>query len=150
MLNPTSRNVAPSKAPSARPLVRDFMTATPLTIGRKESLTAARRKMQEAGVRHLPVLEVGRLAGVLSQRDVYMVDTLPGASPDTNIVEDAMSIDVYTVPPDAPLLEVARSMADHKYSCAVVAQGTNVLGVFTTVDAMRALVRSLSANDGPI
>ncbi len=41
--------------------------------------------------------------------------------------------------PEAPLQDVAREMALHKYGSAVVAQGKQVLGIFTTPDALRAL-----------
>jgi acetoin utilization protein AcuB len=123
-------------------LVRDFMTAMPHTIGRKQTLAVAQERMRASGVRHLPVLEGGRLEGVLSQRDAYFVETLAGATPETVTVEEAMSIDVYTVTPKTPLLEVATAMADHKYGCAVVMEAQRVVGIFTTVDALRALVAS--------
>lgn len=51
-----------------------------------------------------------------------------------------MSTDVYVVGPDTPLEQVASAMADHKYGCAVVTEGNHVVGIFTTVDALRALV----------
>ncbi len=142
-LNPTPHRIETAQARPYEPMVRDFMTPAPFAIGRRQSLAAALKRMREEGIRHLPVLEAGRLAGVLSQRDAYLVESLPGVTADTNTVDDAMSTDVYAVPPDAPLREVAAAMMTHKYGCAVVAEGTHVLGVFTTVDALRALVASL-------
>ena len=62
-------------------------------------------------------------------------------------VEEAMSVDVYSVAPDTPLLEVAGEMADHKYGCAVVTQGTHVVGIFTVVDALRALVAITASSE---
>jgi len=125
---------------SVRHAIRNFMTATPHTIGRKQSLASAQDKMRECNLRHLPVLEGGLLAGVLSQRDAYFVETLAGVDPEKVAVEEAMSVDVYSVSLDTSLLEVARGMADHKYGCTVVTEGTRVVGIFTTVDALRALV----------
>ena len=49
----------------------------------------------------------------------------------------------YAVTADVPLRDVAKEMADRKYGCAVVMQGTKVQGVFTTVDALRALAECL-------
>jgi acetoin utilization protein AcuB len=126
-------------------LVRDFMTVAPHTIGRKQTLAVAQERMRAGGMRHLPVLEGGRLEGVLSQRDAYFIETLAGVTPEDVPVEEAMSIDVYTVTPETPLLEVATAMADHKYGCAVVMEGHHVVGIFTTIDALRALVASCAS-----
>jgi acetoin utilization protein AcuB len=130
--------------PSPRHL-RDFMTAAPHTIGRTQSLAMAQEKMRTLGVRHLPVLEGGRLAGVLSQRDAYFIETLGGVDPAKVAVEEAMSVDVYATSVDTPLSEVASTMAEHKYGCAVITQGQHVIGIFTTVDALRALAASVGA-----
>jgi acetoin utilization protein AcuB len=96
--------------------------------------------MRAYGVRHLPVLEGGRLAGLLSQRDALLVETLREVDPATTPVEDAMTTEVYVVAPSTPLKDVALAMVEHKYGCAVVVEGHHVVGIFTTTDALRALV----------
>jgi acetoin utilization protein AcuB len=98
--------------------------------------------MRSYGIRHLPVLDGGKLAGVLSQRDALLVETLRDVDPANTPVEDAMSTDVYVVGPDTPLHEVATAMIEHKYGCAVVVEGNRVVGIFTTIDALRALVQA--------
>ena len=120
--------------------IRHFMTPTPHSIGRDQTLALAHERMRSFGVRHLPVLEGGKLAGLLSQRDLLLVEALGDVDPARVSVEDAMSTDVYVVAPGTPLEEVASEMADHKYGCAVVMEGGHVVGIFTTVDALRALV----------
>jgi len=50
--------------------VAEVMTADPVTIGAGQSLAEAMQAMQEGGFRHLPVLEAGRLIGILSMRDI--------------------------------------------------------------------------------
>jgi acetoin utilization protein AcuB len=97
--------------------------------------------MRAYEIRHLPVLDGGKLVGVLSQRDVLLVETLRDVDPTKVPVEDAMSTEVYKTTPQASLIEVATAMADHKYGCAVVMEGTKLAGIFTTVDALRALTR---------
>jgi len=115
------------------------MTATPHSIGREQPLSVAHERMRTLGIRHLPVLDGGKLVGLLSQRDAFFIETLRDVDPAKVPVEDAMTSEVYVVPPDAPLIDVANAMADHKYGCAVITDGPRVVGIFTTVDAVRAL-----------
>jgi acetoin utilization protein AcuB len=123
--------------------VGEFMTPSPHSIGRDQPLSVAHERMRTLNVRHLPVLEHGKLAGVLSQRDALLVETLRDVDPATTPVEEAMSNDVYVVAPDTPLKDVAKSMVEHKYGCAVVMQGSHLVGIFTTIDALRALANAV-------
>jgi acetoin utilization protein AcuB len=128
-------------APAVRqfPVVGQYMTPGPHTIARNRSLAAARHLMLDEGVRHLPVLEGGRIVGLLSERDLLLVESLPGVNPTDVHVDEAMVEEVFTVPPDAPVGEVVETMIARKLGSAVVAQGDHVVGVFTTIDALRAL-----------
>lgn len=119
--------------------IEDFMTRSVHTIGTKSPLTEAHRLMNEHAIRHLPVLEGGQLVGMLSQRDLHLIETLKDVVPKEVLVEEAMSQDAYTVAPEASLKEVAREMGVHKYGSAVIVRGREVLGIFTTTDALRAL-----------
>lgn len=120
-----------------------LMTPTPHTIGTDQPLSTAHKMMRDYGIRHLPVLRGGKLVGVLSQRDLYFLETIAGVDVEIDRVADAMSPDVYTTHPSAPLREVARIMSDHKYGCAVVVDGGKVLGIFTVTDAVRHLADAL-------
>jgi acetoin utilization protein AcuB len=127
----------------AVPPIRELMTLQPHTIGREQPMSVAHRMMREHRIRHLPVLQGGKLVGVLSDRDLNLVETLREVDPSRVLVEDAMSADPYAVSPDTPLDVVVSAMAEHKYGCAVVLQNAKVIGIFTTVDACRALARFL-------
>ncbi|APR86867.1 CBS domain protein [Minicystis rosea] len=120
------------------PHVERYMTTSPLTIGRDQSLAHAHVTMREHQIRHLPVLDGGKLVGMISDRDLHMIETLRDVDPEKVVVEEAMVPEVYTVSPAAPLDEVVREMAAHKYGSAVVMDHNKVVGVFTTVDAMMA------------
>jgi CBS domain-containing protein len=93
--------------------------------------------MRDHRVRHLPVLEHGELIGIVSQRDLYFLETIRGVDIDDDIVEDAMTTDTYAVEPDAPIGAVAKHMARHRYGCAVVLERGKVAGIFTATDALR-------------
>jgi acetoin utilization protein AcuB len=125
------------------PVVREHMTPSPHTIARNQPLSAAQQSMRQHQVRHLPVLDGGRIVGILSQRDLLLIESLPGVNPTDVLVEEAMVQDVFTVTPDAPIGEVIETMIDRKVGSAVVSEGERVVGVFTTIDALRALHRLL-------
>lgn len=119
--------------------VQRYMTVNPKVISSDRTLAEAHAIMREHGIRHLPVVDEGKLVGILSQRDLYFLETLRGVDVASERVEEAMTADPYATTPDTPLDEVARMMAAHKYGSAVVVQGGAVVGLFTTVDALRAL-----------
>ncbi len=115
------------------------MSVSPVVIGSGGTLAEAHRLMRERGVRHLPVVDAGALVGVVSQRDLYLAETLKGVDPATDSVREAMTTEPYAVPPGAALEEVATVMADRKLGSAIVIDRGSVIGLFTTVDALRAL-----------
>ena len=123
-----------------RQTVRKFMALGPRLISSGHTLAQAHQVMRQHNIRHLPVVDGGRLVGMVSQRDLYLLETLKGVDPTTEKVEEAMSPEPFAVEPDTPLDEVALAMAEHKYGSAVVVDQGAVVGLFTTVDALRALV----------
>jgi acetoin utilization protein AcuB len=124
------------------PLIQKFMTNMPHTIGRDIPLKEAMAMMREHRIRHLPVLDGGKLIGVLTDRDVKLVSAFKGS--ETMIVEEAMTPEPYVIAPDAALDHVVAQMAEHKYGCAVVQQGNGkVVGIFTATDALRVLSEEL-------
>ena len=138
----TDATPAPAHLPEAALTVQDVMTPQPLTIRRGEPLSTAREMMRTHRCRNLPVLEHGELVGVMTERDLYLLERLGGANVDSAEANDAMITDAYAVPPDAPLSEVARQMATERYGCAVVIERGRVIGIFTTTDALRVLAGS--------
>jgi acetoin utilization protein AcuB len=123
--------------------ISQFMTSGPFTIGREQSLAAAKQLMNKSHVRHLPVLHGGKLVGMISERELDVIEALPGSKQLS--VEDAMVPDVYLTSADAPLDTVAAEMARLKVGSAVVVKDDIVVGVFTAVDGLRALAEVLRA-----
>ncbi len=136
---------------ATRHTVQEYMSIAPVVVSSDRTLAEAHRLMRERNIRHLPVVDHGRLVGIVSQRDLYLLETLKGIDPGTEVVAEAMAADPYAVPPDAPLEDVAAAMARSKFGCAVVVDRGSVIGLFTTVDALRALatvVRRRRAREG--
>jgi acetoin utilization protein AcuB len=121
------------------PTVGQHMTASPHTIARSQPLAVARRLMREHSIRHLPVLDGGSVVGLISERDLLLVETLPGVNPTDVRVEEAMVQELFTATPDTPVADVVGTMIERKLGSAVIVEADRVVGVFTTIDALRAL-----------
>jgi acetoin utilization protein AcuB len=76
---------------------------------------------------------------VVSERDLHLVETLKDTDPRTTPVEEAMSPDPLTVRPETPLADAARLMHEHRTGSVIVIERDHVVGIFTAVDALRAL-----------
>lgn len=122
------------------PTVDHYMTRQPWTTSSQATLADAYELMHARRVRHLPVIDDGKLVGVVSERDLDTLRAIASVSLHETRVGEAMSEPVYAVPPGAPLDEVVAKMSEHKYGSTVVVRADgSVAGIFTTVDACTAL-----------
>lgn len=121
------------------PSVSKYMTAQPWTIERDASLADAYHLMHEHDIRHLPVLDNGSLVGIVSERDLHLLENVADIALTGVPVTDAMKERPFVVTSDAMLDEVVEIMAAHKYGAAIVMGHDGVEGIFTTIDACRAL-----------
>jgi acetoin utilization protein AcuB len=126
------------------PPISTYMTTTPRTAEGSATLAAAAKIMKEHRIRHLPVMDGERLLGVITDRDIAFVETFDDVDPAELTLDAAMTEEPYTVSPDTPLDEVVKTMAENKWGSAIIVQNNRVVGVFTTVDACRALAELLS------
>lgn len=115
--------------------IADVMTPLPVTIDLQQTLFVARKRMQEIGVRHLPVLDGGRLVGLISSRDIDLASGL-GADLAQVVVGVAMSAGPYAVGPKESLGTVIARMHEDKVGSVLVVENERVIGLFTTVDAL--------------
>jgi len=125
------------------PTIRHFMTSAPETIGADLTLAQARDRMFQLSARHLPVVDDGELVGILSDRDIALIDAVFGDLTRLQ-VRQAMTAQPFTCGPEAQIHAVAAEMAAHKYGAAIVVDRDHpgqVVGLFTTTDALHALAR---------
>lgn len=135
-------------------LVRQWMSPHPVTVTRQTSVLNARRLMRVQRVRHLPVVDDGdRVVGMISDRDVSLADsqmvralsTLQSdlASGRYRPVQTVMSTPVHTVSPDEPVSLAADVMLRWQVSGMPVVDGGRLVGIITSTDCLRALLREL-------
>jgi CBS domain-containing membrane protein len=124
--------------------VRDLMSHEVTTLGRNQTLSVAEELMNLQRIRHLPVVEEdGRLAGIVSQRDLFhsgLVRALGyGRHASAQVrdmlpVKEVMSTEVTTTEPEASLEEAARLMCEKKIGCLPVVDKGRLVGILTEGD----------------
>lgn len=110
----------------------------PRTTHRDQRLSLARDMMRENDLGHLPVLEGGRLVGLLTRGNLHCTDENVGR------VAEAMATDLYVVAPGDCVADVARMLTEHELGCAVVVDRGHVVGLFTAADALGLLTKGVA------
>jgi acetoin utilization protein AcuB len=129
--------------------VRELMTREPLSVSPDTPLVEARRMMLERRFRHLLVTDGGRLAGIVTDRDIRL--NLPSPATSLSVwevnyllarmtVDSIMTSAVITVDPSRDVFEAARIMLDHRIGALPVVDGGTVVGIMTETDILRAFV----------
>lgn len=139
-------------------LVSSIMSRDPVTVRPDGSLDDAVRHMDEQAVRHLPVVESGRLVGLLSDRDLLeatgwlprRVRAAMGESPEcaSRTVRDVMHPDPLTVAPDDTVVTVAVEAVVRGAGCLPVVSEGALVGVISELDLLRAYAE-FHSGDGP-
>jgi CBS domain-containing protein len=113
--------------------VRDVMTPATVTESRADSLRTAAAQMWREQTGSLMVVEDGRLAGIITERDVLRAVAL-GANPDQSSVDEAMTTEVFSVHPDTQLQDAARQMATRWIRHLPVLDGEEIVGMVSMRD----------------
>ncbi len=124
-------------------LVREMMRSPVTTLPPEASLREAGELFQARGFRHLPVLDGGRLVGVLTDRDLRWATSALCPEPLSldAPVEVAMSRPPITIDPLDPVEDAARIMRKHKIGCLPVMDGPDLVGILTGMDILDTLIK---------
>jgi acetoin utilization protein AcuB len=128
------------------------MTPNPVTASPDTTYTRAYQLMHENGIRHLPIMENGRLVGIVVENDLLKAQ--PSSATTLSVYEisslldnlklrDIMSSPVYTVEDNCPLEEAAAILIDKKITGLPVMRGDELVGIITEVDIFRSFVEVL-------
>jgi acetoin utilization protein AcuB len=121
--------------------VRDVMSTDLTTVSPQESARRAWEIMRDRRIRHLPVMDNGRLIGVLSDRDLRGVLLSPGLA--GAAVSELMSERPITITPDAAVEDAASVLVAKKIGCLPVVDGERLVGIVTETDLLAVLVELL-------
>jgi acetoin utilization protein AcuB len=129
--------------------IRKWMTPDPVTITPETTVPDAAHIMRQGGFRRLPVLEGGKLVGIVTDRDLK--EAMPSSATTLSIwelnyllaklpVREVMSRPVITIDEDATLEHAAKLMLENKLGGLPVLSGERLVGIITVTDVLRAFV----------
>jgi CBS domain-containing membrane protein len=128
--------------------VQKIMMGSPVTLTPDDTLDLANNVISLGRIRHIPVVEKGKLVGLLSERDLIgaaanrifgLNQKSKSALLKTESVKSIMKKRLVTVTPDTPIKDAARLMADKKIGCVPVITAGALVGLVTTTNVLRYL-----------
>src|SRR5574341_1197672 len=129
--------------------VEKRMKPNPITVSPEDSFRHAMTLIRERGIRHLPVVEDGRLVGIVTDRDLRQASPSQATSLEIHelhyllervTVREIMTTKVHTVTPDTPIEEAARLMLRHRIGGVPVLGEGALVGILTETDILSAFV----------
>jgi len=126
-----------TRRPDRIPQIKSVMTPFPWHVVPGDALAQAKALMREHDIRHLPVMEADALVGIVTDRDIGLVESVVGQSGDVTslVVRDVGIRDAYVVDLTAPLDRVLTEMAERHIDSALVVKNGRLAGIFTATDA---------------
>jgi acetoin utilization protein AcuB len=133
-------------------LVRDIMQTHPVSATLETRLPHLLRLLQRRGFRHVPVVDSGKLVGIISDRDLKqsMISAASMAEGrernrllDELTAGQIMARAVVTIGPTIGIDEAARLMATRKISALPVTEGDRLIGIVTETDVLQVFVRAM-------
>jgi acetoin utilization protein AcuB len=118
-------------------LISRLMTYGAETVSSHDTLRIAAEVMKRGGFRRVPVVDDGKLVGIVSDRDVRAHDGYL----DITRVTAAMTSDLKTVTPDMTVEDAARLMIDHKIGGLPVLEAGKLVGIVTATDVLKAFLK---------
>lgn len=139
--------------------VRHWMTGEPVTVTPQTSILNARRLLRIHRIRHLPVVDGTRLVGMISDRDLLLGDTqvtqaLSCLQSDLldgryRRVDTVMTCPVHVADADDSVRSAAQSLQRWRVSALPVVDHGHLVGIITTTDCLRGLLRLLEDGARP-
>jgi len=131
-------------------VVREIMMGSPVTLKPEDTLDLANDIISLGRIRHIPVVEDGRLVGLLSERDLMgaaattifrLKQKSKSALLKSVLIKDVMKKKVVTVKPDTRIKDAVHLMKGKTIGCVPVVSGGAVVGLVITIDILRYVER---------
>jgi len=130
------------------------MTRDPVTVRPESDPLAAVALLKCGGFRRLPVVGTeGKVVGIVARTDLEVFLSKagsPGVLKRQHRVDQVMSREVVTVPPDCPLEEAASLMVEHKIGSLPVVEAGRIVGIITETDIFKQFAAVLGGGTGSL
>jgi len=129
--------------------VREVMTPSPVTVGPEDSLQHALDLLDKYHVHELPVIEKGRLIGIVTDGDLKLMTPAYPLFPDQDEIRQAlrdlkvvtaMTVEPVVIGSEATLLEATKRLYERSIGALLVAEGDRLLGVLSVSDILRLVI----------
>jgi len=136
--------------------IRDVMTKNPITVDSETLVLDAQKIMKENNIRRLPVVDKGKLVGIVTQHDLLQASPSPATSLSIHElnyllakmkVKEVMKRNPFTLTPDTPFEEALRIGQDKKIGSFPVMEKGKLIGIITESDAVRFMTRALGLRE---
>jgi CBS domain-containing protein len=127
-------------------VAREIMMGSPVTLKPEDSLSLASDVISLGRIRHIPVVDDGRLVGIVTERDLIgaaasqifgLKQKNKAALLKSVLIKEVMKRRVVTAAPDTPIKEIAHLMAEKKIGCVPIVSAGALVGLVTTTDLLR-------------
>jgi acetoin utilization protein AcuB len=136
--------------------VKEMMTKNPVTVGPDTLVLDARRIMKEKNIHRLPVLEKGKLIGIVTKHD--LLDAAPSSATPVSVhdlndllskmkVKEIMKKNPVTVTPNTPFEDALRIGQERKIGSFPVVENGKLVGITTESDIVRYLIHALGIHE---
>lgn len=138
--------------------VNDLMTVIPNSVAPDTPMRTVIGVMKTEGCRQLPVLENGKLIGIITDRDVRLIMNSPivlhGRWQDEELLdnitaEGCMTPNPITVTPNTPAYRAAEMLSIYKFGGLPVLENNNLVGIITVTDFLEYAAKLLAEDEIP-
>jgi len=136
--------------------IRDIMTKNPITADSETLVLDAQKIMKENNIRRLPIVEKGKLLGIVTQHDLLEASPSPATSLSIHElnyllakmkVKEVMKKNPVTLTSDMPFEEALKIGQEKKIGSFPVVDKGKLVGIATESDIVRFLTRSLGLRE---
>jgi len=135
---------------------KDLMTKNPITVDSETLVLDAQRIMKENNIRRLPIVDKGKLVGIITQHDLLEAAPSPATSLSIHElnyllskmkVKEIMKKNPVTLTPDTPFEEALRIGQEKKIGSFPVVDDGKLVGIATESDIIRFVTRILGIKE---